>query len=144
MQTGDKFKLTVTRRFNAAAEAVFDAWLDPVGAPKWLFATPNGEMLRADIDPSVGGEFCIVEKREDEVMEHLGEYTVIVRPRRLAFMFTVNMSDDVSHVTVDIAPVAGGSELTLNHEMGAQWTAFGDRTIAGWEMILDGLAATLA
>ena len=111
MQTGDKFKLTVTRRFNAAAEAVFDAWLDPVGAPKWLFATPNGEMLRADIDPSVGGEFCIVEKREDEVMEHLGEYTVIDRPRRLAFMFTVNMSDDVSHVTVDIAPVAGGSSV---------------------------------
>ena len=101
-------------------------------------------MLRAEIDPSVGGEFCIVEKREDEVMEHLGEYLEIDRPRRLAFMFTVNMSDDVSHVTVDIAPIEGGSELTLIHAMEPQWAHFADRTSKGWEMILDNLAATLA
>ncbi len=144
MTNQEKFKLTVTRRFERSPETVFDAWLDPVSASKWLFATPNGEMLRAEIDPSVGGEFCIVEKREDEVMEHLGEYLEIDRPRRLAFMFTVNMSDDVSHITVDISPVEGGSELTLTHAMEPQWAHFADRTSKGWEMILDNLAATLA
>ena len=139
-----KFKLVVTRRFEHPPERIFDAWLDPVSAAKWLFATPNGETLKSEIDATVGGEFCIVEKREDEVMEHLGEYTELDRPRRLAFIFTVNMSDDVSHVTIDIAPVAGGSELTLTHAMGAQWASFADRTSKGWEMILDGLAETLA
>ena len=140
----EKFKVVVTRRFQQPPEQVFDAWLDPVSAAKWLFSTPNGEMLRAEIDPSVGGEFCIVERREDEVMEHLGEYTELDRPRRLAFIFTVNLSDDVSDVTIDIAPAAGGADLTLTHAMGSQWASFADRTAKGWDMILDGLAETLA
>ncbi len=144
MVSTEKCKVVVTRRFQQPPEQVFDAWLDPVSAAKWLFATPNGEMLRADIDPSVGGEFCIVERREDEVMEHLGEYTELDRPRRLAFIFTVNLSDDVSQVAIDIQPAAGGSDLTLTHAMGSQWASFADRTAKGWDMILDGLAETLA
>jgi uncharacterized protein YndB with AHSA1/START domain len=98
------FKITVTRQIAAAPEAVFDAWLDPVSARRWLFATPDGQMIKAEIDSCVGGEFCFVDRRGDEDIEHLGEYLEIDRPRRLAFMFTVNQSDDVSRVAVDFTP----------------------------------------
>ena len=47
--------IQVTRRFDASAERVFDAWLDTKRASKFLFATPTGVMVRAEIDARVGG-----------------------------------------------------------------------------------------
>src|SRR6185295_11003762 len=54
----------VTHRFRASAERVFDAWLDPVRAGTFLFASPDGKMLRAEIDPRVGGRFEFVDRRD--------------------------------------------------------------------------------
>lgn len=140
MADANTFKLTVTRRIAAAPDKVFDAWLDPATARQWLFVTPHGEMIKAEIDPSIGGEFCFVDRRGDEDIEHLGEYLEIDRPRRLVFVFTVNQSDDVSRVAVDLAAAYEATVLTLTHETHPKWADFADRTKSGWAMILDGLA----
>lgn len=133
--------VSVSQHFAAPAEKIFDAWLDPVAARHWFFATPDGEMIRAEIDPQVGGEFCFLDRRDDEDIEHFGEYLEIDRPRRLVFDFSVNQSP-VSRVQVDIAPLGGGQncELTLTHEMPAQFAVHAERAKKGWAMMLDGLA----
>jgi len=41
----DPVILTVSRDIAASPERVFDAWLDPAIARRFLFATPDGEML---------------------------------------------------------------------------------------------------
>ena len=59
MSTETTATVRVTRRFNASAERVFDAWLDANRAATFLFATAAGRMVRADIDARVGGSFCL-------------------------------------------------------------------------------------
>jgi uncharacterized protein YndB with AHSA1/START domain len=132
--------LSVTRHFSAPAERVFDAWLDPEKAGRFLFATPTGKMILVEIDARVGGRFTIVEHRPDGDAEHFGEYLEIARPRRLQFSFWVETEKPApTTVTVEITPVEGGGcQLVLIHE--GVWAEFADRTEAGWAMILDGLA----
>ena len=133
--------LQVVRRFEFAAERVFDAWLDPNTAGKWLFATESGQMIRVEIDPRVGGSFNFTRRDGDDV-EHIGEYIEIDRPRRLVFTFSVpKFSTQITRVTVDIVPLESGCQLTLTHEgVLPEWAS---RTEAGWGMILNSLARTL-
>ena len=136
---------SITHTFDAAPERVFDAWLDPAIARRFLFATPTGEMIRAEVDARVGGKFTFVDRRPDvgDVL-HTGEYLELDRPRRLAFTFGVpQFNPDFTRVRVDFAPTAaGGCEVTLTHsDVPAEWA---DRSKEGWSMILGWLDAALA
>ena len=143
MSTERRVTVQVSRRFEASPERVFDAWLDPGRAGKWLFATPTGRMVRAEIDARVSGAFCFVDRREGEDVEHTGKYLEIDRPRRLVFTFAVpKYSDESTHVTVAIVAQGTGCELTLTHEgVPTEWA---DGSKSGWAMILDGLATTVS
>ena len=129
-----------SRVFPYPAERVFDAWLDPEKARRFLFATPTGEMVTVEIDARVGGSFYVVERRDGEDAEHYGEYLEIDRPRRLVFSFAVPNYPSTK-VIVEIAPRGTGCELTLTHE--GVLPEFASRTEAGWSMILEGLAKAL-
>lgn len=55
MTTESRVRFRLTRRFSASPERVFDAWLDPEKAGRFLFATEDGEMVRVEIDPNTPG-----------------------------------------------------------------------------------------
>ncbi len=132
----------VTRRFDASPESVFDAWLDPAKAIKWLFATPTGRMVRVEIDARVGGLFNFTDRRDGEDIEHVGTYFDIDRPRRLVFTFAVpKYSDLYTRVTIELAPLATGCELTLTHE--GVLPQYIEPSQKGWGMLLDALARAL-
>ncbi|HEX5110037.1 MAG TPA: SRPBCC family protein [Vicinamibacterales bacterium] len=134
----------VVRRFDAAPERVFDAWLDPAKAKRFLFTAPGGEIVRCEIDARVGGTFTIVDRRGSEDIVHTGQYLEIRRPRRLAFTFFVERySTRPDHVAIDIVPVDSGCELTLIHEMSPDAAEYENQTREGWTMILDGLGAAV-
>lgn len=137
--------LTVTRAFAAPATRVFDAWLDPVDAARFLFATAEDAMLRCEIDPRVGGGFTLTERRAAGDAEHRGRYLEIVRPHRLVFLFAAGPADDEewARVTIEIADAPGGCTLTLTHQIDPQWAAYEDQTRKGWTTILASLARIL-
>jgi len=134
--------LTVSRDFYAPPERVFDAWLDPVMARKFLFATPEGEMLRVEIDPRVGGRALIVERRASGDAHHHILYEVIDRPHRLVFLFRADPAGEGewTRVSIEIAAKGNGSVLTLTHAMDPAWSSYEEQTRKGWTTILDSLA----
>lgn len=138
-------RLELTRRFAWPATRVFDAWLDPQVARRFLFATATGEMVRAEIDPRVGGGFVFVDRRDGEDVEHTGKYLEIDRPRRLVFTFGVpKYGPEVSTVEITIIPDGPDAcVLTLRHELSAENAPWRERTEAGWAMILVGLDLAL-
>jgi uncharacterized protein YndB with AHSA1/START domain len=134
-------RLTVKHRFNASAERVYDAWLDPEKVRKFLFTTATGEIVRCDMDVRVGGKYAIVDRRNGEDILHEGTYLELERPTRIVFTLRVpKYSPDEDRVTIELEPQARGCEVTLTTETPDEWA---DDTRRGWRMILDVLDETL-
>ena len=137
--------IVVRRSYPQSAERVFDAWLDPETARRFLFATKTGTVVRAELDARVGGRFVIVDRRAAGDAQHYGEYHEIQRPRRRVFMFSVERSfANATRVTIEVEPRGAGCELTLTHEVPAEFAEFEERTRGGWTTMLDALADATA
>jgi len=133
--------IRLQRHFNASAERVFDAWLDPQRVGRWLFTTPKGQIVRVQIDARVGGSFLIT-RRDDQDIDHVGKYLEIDRPCWLVFEFSVpRFSKQSTLVSIDIAPAPDGCDLTLTHTgVLPEWI---DKTTDGWGRILASLAGEI-
>jgi len=143
--------LRMTRRFEAAPERVFDAWLDPATARRWLFTLPSDQEYRAELDARVGGRWTITARRGGMDYTAVGEYLEIDRPRRLVFTFAMpQFSPNSDRLTVEIAPDGAGCILTLTQEgvdiaaeLGLLPAGVAGGTETGWIDMFDTLAATL-
>ena len=127
--------VVVTQKFPTDEESIYDALLDPKTASKFLFATPMGRMVRAEIDARVGGRFTFVEEREGKEVLHTGEYLELVRPVKMVFTFAVpEYSSEVSTVEILLAHLGEGCELKLvNSGVPGEHV---EGTRAGWAGIL--------
>jgi uncharacterized protein YndB with AHSA1/START domain len=134
--------IRVTHRYDAPPARVFDAWLDPGVARRWLFATASRPMAHVEIDARAGGAFCFVDRRDDETARYTGEYVEIVPHHRLVFKLSLeNRPHVVTRVTVEIALLKKGCELTVTHENVPRSHA--EPMEGRWTGILYGLGVTL-
>jgi uncharacterized protein YndB with AHSA1/START domain len=107
----------LVRRFAVSPERLFDAWLDPGIASRWLFTSPASQANQTDIDARVGGTWRIRDRRGGVDYTGHGEYLEIDRPRRLVFTFGMpQFSPVMNRITVEIAADGAGAVLTLTHE----------------------------
>lgn len=142
-----------THSYNVPAERVFDAWLTPAQAGRFLFASRTGNIMQCEIDPRIGGTFTVTDRRPnpdgDESFfeaQHRGTYVEIDRPRRLVFDFGVDpFGNDITRVTIDITPSGTGCELVLTHDLGQsdEPAAHLERTRRGWSAMLHQLEKVL-
>jgi uncharacterized protein YndB with AHSA1/START domain len=134
--------LRITHRYSAPADRVFDAWLTPTMAARFLFRTRTGNVMHCEIQPEVGGGFTITDRRpaadgDESVFDvvHIGKYTEIDRPKRIVFDLSVGTYEENSRVTVDVVPLGpNASEIVLTHELGSSNTArmMEEPTRKGW------------
>jgi len=140
-----KLEAKVSHIYKAPAAKVFDAWLDAEMCSKWMFgpAIRDEEVVSIEIDPRVGGAFSFLVKRDTLVVDHIGTYLKIEKPKRLEFNWGVKGMSDSSKVTVEIAPHDSGCELTLVHELEPAWIDYLQRCKDGWSLMLAALEKAL-
>lgn len=139
-----KIKVKSVHRYNVSAEHIFDTLMDPNKAKKFMFATLTGKMIKAEIEPKAGGMFVFVDRRPDGDASHYGLYSVVERPKHIVFQFSVQKDmAEADQVSIDILQLKQGSEVTLTHEMKADFAHLRDRVQEGWDGILDGLGEAL-
>lgn len=140
-----KLEAKVSHVYKVPAAKVFDAWLDAEMTSKFMFG-PNirdEEVVSIEIDPRVGGEFSFLVKRDTLVVDHIGKYLKIEKPKLLEFDWGVKGMKDSSKVTITIAPHDSGCELTLVHELEPAWIDYLQRCKDGWKSMLVALEKAL-
>lgn len=146
--------VSVTHRYSAPAERVFDAWLTPWQASRFLFRSRAGLVMQCELHPEVGGAFTVTERRnaaegDESVFDvvHLGKYLEITRPRRIVFDLSVlTFADDTTRVTVDFVPAGlQACDIVLKHELGATEHArmIEESTRRSWDSMLGTLEREL-
>lgn len=139
--------LTITRTFAAPRELVYAAWTLPEHFSVW-FGTEAVEvpLETLSMDVRVGGTWNAVMHLPDGSTIHWnGEYTEVDPPERLAFTMSDDPSSDAREpVTVVLAEVAGGTEMTLTQTGGNLTEEQYAQTVIGYNGFFDAMEKLLA
>jgi uncharacterized protein YndB with AHSA1/START domain len=107
--------LELSRRFEALAEQVFDAWLGNEWG-EWL--PPAGarcEVVR--MEPRVGGNYLLrMTMGDGRTVEIAGRYREIERPRKLVLSWTGNYNNQETVITLTFRADGAGTVMTLRQE----------------------------
>ena len=105
---------------------------------EFLVRDSAGEIVRCDIDATVGGRFLDNRSPLGRGCRPSRTVLEVDRPRRLVFLFRGPGTEEGewSKVAVDLADTPAGCSLTLTHEIPAKWAAMPSRSASGWTMIL--------
>jgi uncharacterized protein YndB with AHSA1/START domain len=134
----------IRRRFEAAAEQIFDLWTKPELMVRWMSPFPGTVECRATCDPRPGGAFSLVMTSPEARREVSGTYLEVDRPRKLAFTWTGPLTNGVETlVTVELIPRGDETDVVLTHER-LPTSAIVDGHTRGWGIILDHLAQALS
>jgi uncharacterized protein YndB with AHSA1/START domain len=132
--------LQVSRSIDASPEVVFNAWLAPDKIRRWMARSPTNEICTVSSDGVVGGEFQIVERAGDELIDQFGRYVEVQEPNKLVFSLQVPKHfAGETLVTVGIEAAVYGCDVTLTQTGELPEIAEHD-----WRKMLDSLALMCA
>lgn len=147
----EQHTLTLSHLFHVSADRLFDAWTNPALVAQWF--GPSGFTLpSAEIDLTVGGKYnFLMQSPEGAPIVHKGTYTIIDRPRKLAFTWLLeNQSCEGTEglycetvVTLDFVEKGSKTELFVTHE-GLPTQQSVESHNFGWTSSLDCLAEAMA
>lgn len=135
--------LTTSRRINAPAARLFNAWLDPAMLARFMIPGSGMSVPSAKTDPRPGGRFDIVMRDGDTDLPIGGVYKEITPHSRLVFSWESSFSAAGSTVTLTFTPDGVGTLVELTHVKFASEDSRNNHE-RGWAAILVMLDKTLA
>jgi len=105
----------VTRRFNAPAHIVFEAWSNPELFKRWWVPKSAGlTLLSCDMDVRTGGKYRLVFRHpmSDQPMAFFGTYQEVTPNERI--VWTNEECDEGAVTTVTFEENAGETLVTLH------------------------------
>lgn len=110
--------LRVTRRFNAAPQAVYDAHIDEAKLKRWMLGPEGWTMPVCNVDGRPGGKFSYTweDSNSGERFTIFGTFLEFDPPHRIVHEETMDMGDDtppVSRVTTEFAADGDGTMMTM-------------------------------
>ena len=139
--------LTITRTFAASRELVYAAWTRPEQFSVWFGTEAVDVPLDTlSMDVRVGGEWnAVMHLPDGSTIQWHGEYTEVDPPERLAFTMTDDPSSDAREpVTVVLAEVDAGTEMTLTQTGGNLTEEQYAQTVIGYNGFFDVMEKLLA
>jgi uncharacterized protein YndB with AHSA1/START domain len=133
------------RRFDAPAQAVFDAWTSEEVIRRWFHAEHDWETTVAQVDLRVGGEVRVVMRDPENDVEYGGggRYTEIDPPRRLAFTWLWDDTETRGLIEVDLEEKDDVTVVRFTHSN--LWDEEAVRSHEdGWGKAFDNLERALA
>jgi uncharacterized protein YndB with AHSA1/START domain len=127
-------ELTMNRTLAVPTERVWRALTDPAALAAWFW--PQRFAPTAEVDLRVGGRYRIDGPAVGMAVS--GEYVTVEPPHKLAFTWVWDGEPDETLVTIELTPVAAGTELALRHERFGD-DASRDNHAQGWRDCLDRL-----
>jgi uncharacterized protein YndB with AHSA1/START domain len=131
-------ELRLHRALGAPAERVWAALTDPAALAAWFW--PPRMAPTAEVHLEVGGRYRIAGPGAGIAVA--GAYVEVAPPRRLAFTWSWDGELSETLVTIELAPTADGTGLTLRHE-GFAGDGERDDHVQGWSDCLDRLPGWL-
>lgn len=110
----------ISATVGCSASEAFRAWVDPAVLPLWL-APPPYDLVHADVDPKVGGQYRHDVVGPDGRHVVTGEYLEITPDRKILKSWNYSGPNPVprheaTFVNVEISPLADGSvQITIRH-----------------------------
>jgi uncharacterized protein YndB with AHSA1/START domain len=131
-------RIEVPHSYEASAERVFDAWVNPASVKAWLAGGGY-----ASVDARENGLFYLEMPYQQRVYPHYGRYLRVERPRLLEFTWvSEGTRGKESVVTLELTPRGKQTDLKLTHAGLPDEEAENHR--GGWTQFLESLVARLA
>jgi uncharacterized protein YndB with AHSA1/START domain len=138
--------LSITRTFAAPPELVYAAWTKPEHFSVW-FGTEDVDVPldTLSVDVRVGGKWnAVMHLPDGNTIHWVGEYTEVNPPNRLAFTMTDEPAQPAGEpITVDLAAVDGGTEMTLKQPRAGLTDEQLEQTVIGYNGFFDAMAKLL-
>ena len=136
--------LRMERRFQAPAQAVFDAWTSAEVMRRWWHVEHDWETTEAVVDLRIGGAVRVVMRDPHNDVEYGGggQYTEIDPPNRLAFTWIWDGNDTRQLIELDFEEADGITTVRLTNS--GLWSEEAVRSHEeGWTGALENLERTL-
>jgi uncharacterized protein YndB with AHSA1/START domain len=136
--------VSITRTFAASPEEVFEAWTIPEQFGRW-FGTESTTVEDVQMDVRVGGEWSArMILGEGVEIGWRGSYLEVDAPNRLVFSLTDRPGDLFERVTVTLAKVEAGTEMTFTQSGSNVPPENYGRLEEGWRSFFDDLSKGLS